>query len=93
MTETSCERSWSRRAHSVSSVASSAPHWAAVIALVIGGLANQYLESQGLAGVRLDIPLLLPLGAVLGATAVAIMAGVFPARRAARLPAREAMEA
>ena len=65
----------------------------AVIALVIGGLANQYLESQGLAGVRLDIPILLPLGAVLGATAVAIMAGVFPARRAARLPAREAMEA
>ncbi len=64
-----------------------------VIALVIGGLANQYLESQGLAGVRLDIPLILPLGAVLGATAVAIMAGVFPARRAARLPAREAMEA
>jgi hypothetical protein len=65
----------------------------AVIALVIGGLANQYLESQGLAGVRLDIPVLLPLGAVLGATAVAILAGVFPARRAARLPAREAMEA
>jgi ABC-type antimicrobial peptide transport system permease subunit len=65
----------------------------AVIALVIGGLANQYLESQGLAGVRLDIPVLLPLGAVLGATAVAIMAGVLPARRAARLPAREAMEA
>jgi hypothetical protein len=65
----------------------------AVIALVIGGLANSYLESQGLAGVRLDIPVLLPLGAVLGATAVAILAGVFPARRAARLPAREAMEA
>jgi ABC-type antimicrobial peptide transport system permease subunit len=65
----------------------------AVIALVIGGLANQYLEAQGLAGVTLDIPVLLPLGAVLGATAVAVTAGVFPARRAARLPAREAMEA
>ena len=65
----------------------------AVIALVIGGLANHYLESQGLAGVKLDVPALLPLGGVLGATAVAIMAGVFPARRAARLPAREAMEA
>ena len=65
----------------------------AVIALVIGGLANQYLESQGLAGVKLDVPAVLPLGAVLGATAVAIMAGVIPARRAARLPAREAMEA
>jgi hypothetical protein len=64
-----------------------------LIAVVIGGLANQYLESQGLAGVRLDIPPLLPLGAVVGATAVAIVAGVFPARRAARLPAREAMEA
>ena len=64
-----------------------------LIAVVIGGLANQYLESQGLAGVRLDIPPLLPLGAVLGATVVAIAAGVIPARRAARLPAREAMEA
>jgi putative ABC transport system permease protein len=64
-----------------------------VIAVVIGGLANRYLESQGLAGVRLDIPPLLPLAAVLGATAVAIAAGVFPALRAAHLPAREAMEA
>ena len=64
-----------------------------LIAVVIGGLANQYLESQGLAGVRLDIPPLLPIGAVLGATLVAIAAGVVPARRAARLPAREAMEA
>ncbi|MGH9097908.1 MAG: ABC transporter permease [Acidimicrobiales bacterium] len=65
----------------------------AIIALVIGGLANRYLESQGLSGVRLDFPILLPLGAVFGATAVAIMAGVLPARHAARLPAREAMEA
>jgi ABC-type antimicrobial peptide transport system permease subunit len=64
----------------------------AVIALIIGGLANHYLEAQGLAGVRLDIPAVLPIGAVVGSTVVAVVAGVFPARRAARLPAREAME-
>ena len=64
----------------------------AVIAVVIGGLANHYLQAQGLAGVKLDVPLVLPLGAVVGSTVIAVIAGVLPARRAARLPAREAVE-
>jgi hypothetical protein len=64
----------------------------AVIAVVIGGLANHYLQAQGLAGVKLDVPLVLPLGAVTGSTVIAVIAGVLPARRAARLSAREAVE-
>ena len=64
----------------------------AVIAVVIGGLANHYLQAQGLAGVKLDVPLVLPLGAVVGSTVIAVIAGVIPARRAARLSAREAVE-
>jgi hypothetical protein len=64
----------------------------AVIAVVIGGLANHYLQAQGLAGVKLDVPLVLPLGAVVGSTVIAVIAGVLPARRAARLSAREAVE-
>ena len=64
----------------------------AAIALTIGGLANHYLQSQGLAGVQLDVPFVLPLGAVAGSTIVAVIAGLIPARRAAHLSAREAVE-
>jgi hypothetical protein len=59
----------------------------------IAANANAYLHSQGLGGVALAVPWLLPLGGVLGSCVVALVAGVLPARRAARLPAREAVDA
>jgi ABC-type antimicrobial peptide transport system permease subunit len=62
------------------------------IALTIGHLANHYLQSQGLAGVALDVPLLLPIGTVVGALLVAVFAGIIPAQRAAQLSPKEAVE-
>jgi macrolide transport system ATP-binding/permease protein len=59
----------------------------------IAANANAYLHSQGLSGVALSVPWPLPLGAVLGSCIVALVAGALPARRAARLPAREAVDA
>ncbi|HEX3840946.1 MAG TPA: ABC transporter permease [Acidimicrobiales bacterium] len=61
---------------------------AALVAVVVNG----YLASQGLAGVRVGIPYLLGVGATIGSVVLALLAGTFPARRAARLPAREAVE-
>jgi ABC-type antimicrobial peptide transport system permease subunit len=62
-------------------------------ALGVSAVVNQYLAAQGLKGVRLGLPVLVLLGAVLGSTVLALTAGALPARRAARMPAREAMEA
>ena len=62
-------------------------------ALGVSGVVNRYLTAQGLAGVRLGLPLGVLLGAVVGSTLLALVAGAMPARRAARMPAREAMEA
>ena len=61
-------------------------------ALGVSALVNQYLAAQGLAGVHLGVPLGVLAGAVVGSTVLALLAGALPARRAARLPAREAME-
>jgi ABC-type antimicrobial peptide transport system permease subunit len=61
-------------------------------ALGMSRVVNRYLSAQGLAGVELGFPLVVLAGGVLGSTALALMAGTLPARRAARLPAREAME-
>jgi ABC-type antimicrobial peptide transport system permease subunit len=61
------------------------------IALVIGGEASSYLSAQGLAGVSLSIPWVLPLAGAAGSAAVALIAGLPAALRAARLPAREAV--
>jgi len=63
------------------------------MALAIDADANTYLTSQGLAGVQLAIGWVLPAGSVLGSAIVALAAGALPALRAARLPAREAVEA
>jgi len=63
--------------------------WA--MALILGGAVNRYLTQQGLAGIRVSVPLLLLAGGVVGSTALALVAGVLPAQRAARLPAREAV--
>lgn len=63
------------------------------IAWVVGRVVNRYLESEGLAGVDLATPFPLLAGAVAGAGLLALVAGAVPALRAARLPAREAVEA
>jgi ABC-type antimicrobial peptide transport system permease subunit len=64
-----------------------------IMAAAIAANANAYLHSQGLASVSLSIPWPLPLGSVLGSAVVALVAGTFPAVRAAHLPAREAVDA
>jgi hypothetical protein len=63
-----------------------------VMAEAIDANANAYLHSQGLAGVALSVPWILPAGCIVGGIVVALLAGVLPARWAARLPAREAVE-
>jgi len=62
-------------------------------ALGVSAVVNRYLTAQGLVGVKLGLPLLVLISAVFGSTLLALLAGAMPARRAARLPAREAMEA
>jgi putative ABC transport system permease protein len=61
------------------------------IALAIGAEASSYMSAQGLAGVSLSIPWVLPLAGAAGSAAVALVAGLPAALRAARLPAREAV--
>jgi putative ABC transport system permease protein len=65
--------------------------WA--IARTVAGVVNAYLTQQGQFGVKLVAPFPLLAGAVVGATALALMAGAVPSLRASRLPAREAMGA
>ncbi len=62
-------------------------------ALAVSRVVNGYLAHQGLAGVELGFPAGVLGGSVIGAGVLALAAGVLPARRAAALPAREAMEA
>jgi len=59
----------------------------------VSQIVNRYLADQGLAGVTLGLPLPIIMASILGSTLLALGAGALPARRAARLPAREAMEA
>ena len=63
-----------------------------VLVTIVAAVVNGYLSSQGLAGVHVGVPYLLGLAAVLGSVALALVAGTLPARRAAQLPAREAVE-
>lgn len=61
------------------------------IARALGAVVNGYLVEQGLTGVGVSFPwLVLGLG-VIGSAGLATIAGVIPAQRAARLPARDAM--
>jgi ABC-type antimicrobial peptide transport system permease subunit len=62
-------------------------------ALAVSQVVNRYLAAQGLAGVRLGLPVAILAASVVGSTVLALGAGALPARRAAHLPAREAMEA
>jgi hypothetical protein len=61
-------------------------------ALGVSAIVNGYLAAQGLKGVHLGLPWVVLLTAVVGSTVLALLAGAFPARRAAHMPAREAME-
>lgn len=62
------------------------------LARLVAAVVDGYLTSQGLAGVHVSTPYLLGIATVAGATLLAVVAGTIPARRAARLPAREAVE-
>jgi len=64
------------------------------IAEAVGLAVNHYLTTQDLGSVDLTvIPTAILVGGILGATLLAIIAGVIPALLAARLPAREAVAA
>jgi ABC-type antimicrobial peptide transport system permease subunit len=62
-------------------------------ALGVSAVVNRYLAAQGLARVELGLPVPILVASVVGSTLLALAAGALPARRAARLPARVAMEA
>lgn len=58
---------------------------------LLAGVVNRYLSSQGLQVVDLGFPFELLAFVVVGATLLALAAGVLPASRAARMPARQAI--
>ncbi|MEO8475640.1 MAG: ABC transporter permease [Actinomycetota bacterium] len=60
-------------------------------AALVAAFVNDYLAQQGLEGVRLSVPILLVVAGIAGAALLSLVAGTVPARRAARLPAREAV--
>jgi hypothetical protein len=61
-------------------------------AFTVSRVVNGYLAHQGLSGVRLGFPATIFGASIVGAGVLATVAGTLPARRAASLPAREAME-
>ncbi len=61
------------------------------IALVLGAVVNRYLVAQQLPGVAIGFPWTVLVLGVVGAAGLATLAGLVPAQRAARLPARDAM--
>jgi hypothetical protein len=63
------------------------------LAALVGMFVNGFLQSQGLTGVELQLPVGIGVATVVGSGLLGVVAGGLPARRAARLPAREAVEA
>ncbi len=61
------------------------------VAVAVARVVSGYLTSQGLVGVAADLSGVVAVGGVLGSVLLALVAGVAPALRAARLPAREAV--
>jgi FtsX-like permease family len=61
------------------------------IARGVGLAVNSYLTSQGLAGIHVGLPVAVVAIGVGGSTLLALAAGMAPAQRAARIPARLAM--
>jgi hypothetical protein len=74
----------------VGGVLGTAGGWLA--AFTVSRVVNGYLAHQGLSGVRLGFPATIFGASIVGAGVLATVAGTLPARRAASLPAREAME-
>ena len=64
-----------------------------LIARVVGAVVNGYLVDQGLVAVELELPVPTMLGAIAGATLLAVLAGTIPAVRASHLQPREAVGA
>jgi macrolide transport system ATP-binding/permease protein len=62
------------------------------LARAVGTIVDGYLRGQGLAGVHVGTPVGLGAATVIGSTLLALVAGSVPARRAARLSPREAVE-
>ncbi len=62
-----------------------------LVARGVGQVVNGYLTAQGLAGVRLDVPVAVVVGGIVGSALLSLLGGAVPALRAARLPAREAI--
>jgi len=65
--------------------------WA--VARAVAAVANGYLTGQGLSGVGLDVNVLFVAGGIAGSVLLSLAAGTMPALRAARLSAREAVDA
>jgi hypothetical protein len=61
------------------------------VAQILAGVVNNYLSGQGLETVDIGFPAALLAAVVVGATVLALGAGVLPASRAARMPARQAI--
>jgi hypothetical protein len=61
------------------------------VAEILAGVVNNYLAGQGLETVSVGFPAALLAVVVAGATVLALGAGVLPASRAARMPARQAI--
>ncbi|MGH9125065.1 MAG: ABC transporter permease [Acidimicrobiales bacterium] len=63
------------------------------VAVLVGVAVNRYLQSEGVAPLQLSISLGVLGAAVAGSALLAALSGLLPAAQAARLPAREAVEA
>ncbi len=61
------------------------------VALLVGVVVNRYLVDQGFGSVPVEVPVVTMVAVAIGATVLAVLAGILPAAKAARLPAREAM--
>jgi len=62
-----------------------------LIAVIVGIVVNRYLIEQGFQAVPVAVPVITMLAVAVGSTVLAVVAGILPAAKAARLPAREAM--
>jgi putative ABC transport system permease protein len=60
-------------------------------AVIVAALVNRYLAEQGYGTVPVEVPVVTMLAVTVGATVLAVVAGILPAAKAARLPARDAM--
>ncbi len=72
-------------------VLGTAAGWA--IARAVAAVVNGYLTGQGLSGVGLDVDARFLAAGIMGSALLSLAAGTMPALRAARLSAREAVDA